>query len=131
MMNTGREPATIRIAAYRSSPRYALHHGRRRSALTICTMLCLLFLPWSEADTSLFWMTGQSGGKNICFLTSKQNLSPISLQRITIEPVLRSTCVKSAPFQTLESTFLTMMYLCTCVPETTFFSFLSSLSRQV
>ena len=30
MTNTGREPATIRIAAYRSSPRYALRHGRRR-----------------------------------------------------------------------------------------------------
>ena len=29
MTNTGREPATIRIAAYRSSPRYALRHGRR------------------------------------------------------------------------------------------------------
>ena len=26
MTNTGREPATIRIAAYRSSPRYALRH---------------------------------------------------------------------------------------------------------
>ena len=30
MTNTGREPATIRIAAYRSSPRYALRHRRRR-----------------------------------------------------------------------------------------------------
>ena len=29
MTRTGREPATIRIAAYRSSPRYALRHGRR------------------------------------------------------------------------------------------------------
>ena len=29
MTNTGREPATIRIAAYRNSPRYALRHGRR------------------------------------------------------------------------------------------------------
>ena len=29
MTNTGREPVTIHIAAYRSSPRYALHHGRR------------------------------------------------------------------------------------------------------
>ena len=28
MTSTGREPATIRIAAYRSSPRYALRHGR-------------------------------------------------------------------------------------------------------
>ena len=26
--STGREPTTIRIAAYRSSPRYALRHGR-------------------------------------------------------------------------------------------------------
>ena len=31
MTNTGREPATIRIAAYRSSPRYALRHGRNNS----------------------------------------------------------------------------------------------------
>ena len=30
MTSTGREPATIRIAAYRSSPCYALRHGRRR-----------------------------------------------------------------------------------------------------
>ena len=30
MTSTGHEPATIRIAAYRSSPRYALHHGRRQ-----------------------------------------------------------------------------------------------------
>ena len=29
MTRTGHEPATIRIAAYRSSPRYALRHGRR------------------------------------------------------------------------------------------------------
>ena len=29
MTSTGREPATIRIAAYRSSPRYALRHRRR------------------------------------------------------------------------------------------------------
>ena len=29
MMNMGREPAIIRIAAYRSSPRYALRHGTR------------------------------------------------------------------------------------------------------
>ena len=29
MANTGREPATIHIAAYGSSPRYALRHGRR------------------------------------------------------------------------------------------------------
>ena len=28
MTRTGREPATIRIAAYRSSPSYALRHGR-------------------------------------------------------------------------------------------------------
>ena len=28
--STEREPATIRIAAYRSSLSYALHHGRRR-----------------------------------------------------------------------------------------------------
>ena len=28
MMSTGREPATIRIAAYRSSACYALCHGR-------------------------------------------------------------------------------------------------------
>ena len=27
MTNTGREPATIRIATYRSSPRYTLRHG--------------------------------------------------------------------------------------------------------
>ena len=33
MTNTGREPATIHIAAYRSSPRYALHHGRRHLIL--------------------------------------------------------------------------------------------------
>ena len=31
MTNTGREPATIRIAVYRSSPRYALLHGRRQN----------------------------------------------------------------------------------------------------
>ena len=30
MTNTGREPATTRIAAYRSSPRYALRHGKRQ-----------------------------------------------------------------------------------------------------
>ena len=30
MTNTGREPVTIRIAAYRRSPRYALRHGKRR-----------------------------------------------------------------------------------------------------
>ena len=29
MTRTGREPTTIRIAAYRSSSRYALRHGRR------------------------------------------------------------------------------------------------------
>ena len=29
MTSTGREPVTIRITAYRSSPRYALCHGRR------------------------------------------------------------------------------------------------------
>ena len=29
MTSTGCEPVAIRIAAYRSSPRYALHHGRR------------------------------------------------------------------------------------------------------
>ena len=29
MTNTGREPATIHIPAYRSSPRYALRHGRQ------------------------------------------------------------------------------------------------------
>ena len=29
MANTGREPATIHIAAYRSSPHYALRRGRR------------------------------------------------------------------------------------------------------
>ena len=29
MTSTGREPATIRIAACRSSPRYALRHGRQ------------------------------------------------------------------------------------------------------
>ena len=29
MTNTGLEPATIRIAAYRSSPRYALGHGEQ------------------------------------------------------------------------------------------------------
>ena len=28
MTRTGREPTTIGIAAYRSSPRYALRHGR-------------------------------------------------------------------------------------------------------
>ena len=31
MTNTGREPATIRIAAYGSSPHYALRHGRRNA----------------------------------------------------------------------------------------------------
>ena len=31
MARTGREPATIRIAAYRSSPCYALRHRRRRN----------------------------------------------------------------------------------------------------
>ena len=35
MMSTGREPTTIRIAAYRSSPRYALRHGRHNSMATI------------------------------------------------------------------------------------------------
>ena len=29
MSSSGREPATVRIAAYRSSPRYALYHGRQ------------------------------------------------------------------------------------------------------
>ena len=29
MANTGREPATMHTAAYRSSPRYALRHGRQ------------------------------------------------------------------------------------------------------
>ena len=29
MISTGQEPATIRIAAYRSLPSYALSHGRR------------------------------------------------------------------------------------------------------
>ena len=29
MTSTGHEPATIRIAAHRSAPRYALRHGRR------------------------------------------------------------------------------------------------------
>ena len=30
LTRTGHEPATIRIAAYRSSPRYALRHGRQQ-----------------------------------------------------------------------------------------------------
>ena len=33
MTNMGREPATICIAAYRSSPRYALLQGRRLNIL--------------------------------------------------------------------------------------------------
>ena len=34
MTSTGRKPATICIAAYRSSPRYALRHGRRHMTNT-------------------------------------------------------------------------------------------------
>ena len=33
MTRSGREPATLRTAAYRSSPRYALRHGRRNGSL--------------------------------------------------------------------------------------------------
>ena len=32
MMSIGRDPATICIATYRSSPHYVPHHGRRLSA---------------------------------------------------------------------------------------------------
>ena len=35
MTRTGCEPATIHIAAYRSSQRYALRHGRRLFFLTL------------------------------------------------------------------------------------------------
>ena len=41
MTNTGREPATIRIAAYRSSPRYALRHGRRHSQFAVVSLYYL------------------------------------------------------------------------------------------
>ena len=42
MTSTGLEPATIRIAAYRSSPHYALRHGRRlRLRLYIAVVIIL------------------------------------------------------------------------------------------
>ena len=45
MMNTGHEPATIRIAAYRSSPCYALRHGIRHvmdNQYTLVFILCII-----------------------------------------------------------------------------------------
>ena len=41
MMNTGREPATIRIAAYRSSPSYALRHGRRHCNFFVVLLILM------------------------------------------------------------------------------------------
>ena len=51
MMNMGCEPATIRIAAYRSSPRYALHHGRRHKKWCSVSPSCYTYvhhLLWSQ-----------------------------------------------------------------------------------
>ena len=57
VMRTGREPSTIRIAAYRSSPRYALscdalRHGRRNyitfEACAIGWSIILHWLAWRK-----------------------------------------------------------------------------------
>ena len=49
MMSTGRKPATIRIATYRSSLRYALRHMRRAE----CMLMGIYPLAWPKQDTML------------------------------------------------------------------------------
>ena len=57
MTSTGRKPATIRIAAYRSLPHYALRHGRRHTTHTVFPRLDALHV----LDASAHFDAGWSG----------------------------------------------------------------------
>ena len=48
MTRKGRKPASIRIAAYWSSPRYAQHYGRQHASKVTCLrqMVCQLAMVW-------------------------------------------------------------------------------------